>query len=181
MSRHLFLVLAAIAIATSVAAQEPAAESEPDENSTKSESGSTLPVPRFVSLRTNPVNLRIGPGVRYPVEWVYVRRNLPVEIIAEFETWRRIRDSDGAEGWVHQSMLSGRRMAVVVANGGGAAPLRKSSEPGAETIATIEPGVVVTLTRCPAAATDCRIEVAGHQGWIARASLWGLYPTETVD
>ncbi|MBY0510362.1 MAG: hypothetical protein K2P94_09430, partial [Rhodospirillaceae bacterium] len=72
-----------------------------------------LPIPRFVSLRTNPINLRTGPGVRYPVDWVYVRRHLPVEVIGEFDTWRQIRDPDGTEGWVHQQMLSGKRAAIV--------------------------------------------------------------------
>ncbi len=68
-----------------------------------------LPLPRYVSLRAEEVNMRTGPGVRYPVDWVYKRRNLPVEIIAEFGTWRKIRDVEGAQGWIHQSMLSNRR------------------------------------------------------------------------
>src|SRR5271165_7115035 len=74
---------------------------------------SGLPLPRFVSLRSDEVNLRTGPGARYPVDWIYTRRDLPVEVIAEFEAWRKIRDWQGAEGWVHQSMLAARRMIVV--------------------------------------------------------------------
>jgi SH3-like domain-containing protein len=137
-----------------------------------------------VSLRTNPVNLRAGPGVRYPVEWVYVRRGLPVEVTAESDVWRRVRDVDGTEGWVHQTMLSGRRAAVIRAATGGSqslAPLRTASAEPAVTVAQLEPGVVVTVQRCPAGAAGCRVEVAGQQGWLDRARLWGVYPDEIID
>lgn len=137
-----------------------------------------LPIPRFVSLRTNPINLRTGPGVRYPVDWVYVRRYLPVEIIGEFDTWRRIRDHDGAEGWVHQSMLSGKRTAVVKA---AAAPLKRSGEDTAEAVATLEPGVLLNVQRCPADIAACRVEIDGLQGWMKREQLWGIYPGETIQ
>src|SRR5277367_600855 len=75
---------------------------------------SGLPLPRFVSLRSDEVNLRSGPGVRYPIDWIYTRRDLPVEVIAEFEAWRKIRDCQGAEGWVHQSFLWAHRTMVVM-------------------------------------------------------------------
>lgn len=175
------LLAVALAAAAPVAGQEPdAGDSEPNEQSTRADSSGQLPVPRFVSLRTNPVNLRIGPGVRYQIDWVYVRKGLPVEVIAEYETWRRIRDPDGAEGWVHQSMLSGRRSAVIVA-ATGPVPLRKADSEPSDVAAMIEPGVVVALQRCPVGGAACRVEVAGHQGWLSRAALWGLYPTESID
>lgn len=139
--------------------------------------GSALPIPRFVSLRTDPINLRTGPGVRYPVEWVYLRRRLPVEVIAEFDTWRQIRDPDGAEGWVHQTMLSGRRTAVVTA----AAALRREGADTAPELANVEKGVVVGVQRCPAGGDYCRVEAGGIQGWLKRAQLWGVYPTETLQ
>jgi SH3-like domain-containing protein len=137
-----------------------------------------LPIPRFVSLRTNPINLRTGPGVRYPVDWVYMRRNLPVEVIGEFDTWRRIRDQDGAEGWVHQSMLSGKRTAVVR---GGTQALRRTGEDASEAEATVEAGVVVNVLRCPSELPYCRIEASGAQGWIKRDALWGVYAGETLE
>lgn len=175
------LLAMALAAAAPVAGQEPdPGDSEPNEQSTRADPAGQLPVPRFVSLRTNPVNLRIGPGVRYQIEWVYVRKGLPVEVIAEYETWRRIRDLDGAEGWVHQSMLSGRRAAVVTAKTG-PVPLSKADTDSSGVAAMIEPGVVVSLQRCPAGAAACRVEVAGHQGWLPRAVLWGLYPSEAID
>ncbi|HEC14175.1 MAG TPA: hypothetical protein ENI72_00310, partial [Rhodospirillales bacterium] len=77
------------------------------------EKGSGLPLPRFVSLRVNEVNMRTGPGVQYPIEWVYSRQYLPMEVIAEYSTWRKVRDWQGGQGWVHQSMLGGRRSFIV--------------------------------------------------------------------
>jgi SH3-like domain-containing protein len=137
-----------------------------------------LPIPRFVSLRTNPINLRTGPGVRYPVDWVYARRHLPVEVIGEFDTWRQIRDVDGTEGWVHQSMLSGKRAAMVTKE---PRPLKRTGEETAETIATLEQGVIVNVQRCPAETQYCRVEVDGLQGWLKRDQFWGVYPDETIQ
>ncbi|MCA3245883.1 MAG: SH3 domain-containing protein [Azospirillum sp.] len=137
-----------------------------------------LPIPRFVSLRSEEVNLRTGPGVRYPVEWVFVRRQMPVEILQEFENWRRVRDREGTEGWVHQSMLAGRRTAIVLGEAGRPAELRRRAEDGAPALARIEPGVIATLIEC--AGAWCRLEAGGFRGWMPRAGLWGVYPQETV-
>ena len=137
--------------------------------------GESLPLPRFVSLRSEEVNLRAGPGVRYPVEWVFKRRHLPVEVLAEFEQWRKIRDSAGTEGWVHQSMLSGRRYAVVA---GEIRTLRRNPEAAAGAVARLEPGVVGQLLEC----RDewCRLDAGGFRGWLARGEIWGVYPGEAV-
>jgi SH3-like domain-containing protein len=150
----------------------------PNENSTATPNEPSLPVPRFVSFRTDPVNLRTGPGVRYPVEWIYMRRRLPVEIIAEFETWRQIRDVDGAEGWVHQSMLSGRRTGMIK---GQAQALRKTNADQSDTLAMLEPGVVIDVQRCPGESPFCRVEVNGMQGWLKRDQFWGVYPQEKIE
>jgi SH3-like domain-containing protein len=164
---------------TAPAASDVAPDDEKAEGKEDSpRAGSSLPIPRFVSLRTDPINLRTGPGVRYPVDWVYVRRRLPVEVIAEFDTWRQIRDPDGAEGWVHQTMLSGRRTAVIKT---ASAPLRREGSDTAESIATIEKGVIVSVQRCPASTDYCRVEVSGIQGWLKRDQVWGVYPTETLQ
>jgi len=137
-----------------------------------------LPIPRFVSLRTNPINLRTGPGVRYPIDWVYVRRALPVEVIGEFDTWRHVRDHDGTEGWVHQTGLSGKRTAVVI---GGTQTLKRIGEDTGDVVATLEAGVIVNVQRCPAEVSFCRVEVEGLQGWLKREQLWGVYPGEVVQ
>ncbi len=136
-----------------------------------------LPIPRFVSWRTDPLNMRAGPGRRYPVDWVYRRRHWPVGVVEEFETWRKIRDPDGAEGWVHQSMLTGRRTGVVK---GEVRRLRQTNAEDVEQVATVEPGVVVSLQRCPTG-PYCRVEVNGLQGWLKRDEIWGVYPDEPVE
>ena len=107
-----------------------------------------LPVPRFVSLRSGEVNLRTGPGTNYPVDWVFVRRELPVEVIAEFDVWRKIRDWQGTVGWVHQSMLDGRRTARVT---GADRELRSEPVDSAAAVARLAPGVIGRLLECEAA------------------------------
>ena len=134
-----------------------------------------LPLPRFVSLRAAEVNLRIGPGVRYPIDWVYHRRGLPVEVIDEFETWRRIRDHEGTMGWVHQSMLDGRRSVLVEPE---ASLLRRRPGPDAPAVALLEPGVIAYLEGCEG--TWCQVTVERHAGWLQRAEVFGLYPSETL-
>lgn len=141
-------------------------------------SASGLPLPRFVSLRSSQVNLRSGPGVRYPVEWVYLKRALPVEIIAEFDNWRLIRDWEGTEGWVHQSMLSGRRMIRVT---GVERDLRRLSSEDTVLVARVEAGVIGRLLQCPQDSIFCRVEINGYQGWLKRGEFWGVYPGERID
>jgi SH3-like domain-containing protein len=129
-----------------------------------------LPVPRFATLKSNEVNLRTGPGVRYPVEWVFSRKNLPVEVTAEFENWRRIRDIDGAEGWVHQTMLSGKRSVIALDKLRG---LKRSPTTEAELVAQIEAGAIGALHEC--ARDWCRVEFEGHKGWLRKTDVWGVY------
>ncbi len=137
--------------------------------------GDSLPVPRYVSLRSDEVNLRTGPGVRYPVDWVIRRKNLPVEVLAEFEHWRKIRDWEGTEGWVHQSMLSSRRYVLVM---GEMRTLRRQPEPSAPPVARAEPGALAQLLECEG--RWCRLDAGGFKGWLQRGELWGVYANETV-
>lgn len=135
-----------------------------------------LPLPRYASLRADEVNVRTGPGPRYPVEWVFVRRNMPVEIIAEFDTWRRIRDWQGTEGWAHKSMLSGRRTVMIQ---GDVRTLRREATEDSPAVARAEPGVVGRLESCDAG--WCRVEVGGFEGWLKRDEFWGVYPEESIE
>jgi len=139
---------------------------------------SGLPLPRFVSLRSDEVNLRTGPGARYPVDWIYTRRDLPVEVIAEFEAWRKIRDWQGAEGWVHQSMLSARRMVVVT---GPQRHLRAEPEDKSPSLALLDANVMGRLLSCPRAKPYCKIEVNNIQGWLKRDEFWGVYSGEYIE
>ena len=135
-----------------------------------------LPIPRFVSLRSNEVNLRTGPGTIYPVEWVFVRRGLPVEVIAEFDVWRRIRDWQGTMGWVHQSMLDGRRTARIT---GADRELRSEPAEAGSIVVRLAPGVIGRLLECEA--SWCEIDAEGYRGWLKRDEFWGSYPDEKVQ
>ena len=142
---------------------------------------SGLPLPRFVSLKSGRVNSRIGPGVNYPVDWMYLKPGLPMEIVQEYDNWRRVRDSDGAEGWVNQSLLSGKRTAITAPwQRGKDATIELLSEPrrDARKVAVIEPGVVGTIKECNG--EWCQMTFAGHSGWLSQALVWGAYPGETI-
>ena len=142
--------------------------------------GSGLPVPRFVSLKAGRVNVRVGPGEDYKVAWVFVKPGLPIEVIQEFDNWRRIRDSDGAVGWVFQSLLSGKRTAVVAPwKSGEPRPIRASDADDARITAYLQPGVMGDIDRCRNG--WCEISGKGFEGWIARDQLWGVYPDEDID
>lgn len=137
---------------------------------------SGLPIPRFVSLRSAEVNARTGPSTRYPVEWVFVRRGMPVEVTAEFDTWRRIRDWDGSEGWVHQSMLSSKRSVIVR---GETRTLHKEPGQGAAAVARVEAGVIGPVLRCRL--EWCEVDFAGTRGWLRRGEVWGVQPDEKLE
>jgi SH3-like domain-containing protein len=133
----------------------------------------TLPVPRFVSLRAKAVNLHVGPGTNYPVSWKYVKSGLPVEIVAEFDTWREVRDWEGTQGWVHKSLLSSKRMAIVPED---PHPLHKTPDSSSPVVAKLESGVIGNMIECQK--NWCLINIEGYKGWIPREKLWGIYPQE---
>jgi SH3-like domain-containing protein len=141
---------------------------------------SGLPVPRFVSLKADKVNMHIGPAKTYEVRWVYQRAGLPVEITAESDNWRRIRDADGAEGWVYHSLLSGRRTGQVIAKAKDAlVPVYETGDLASTVVARLEPGVLSTVKRCEEG--WCLIAGKGFQGWVQQVRLWGVYPNEKVE
>ena len=141
---------------------------------------SGLPIPRYVSLKSDHVNVRAGPTKDNDVAWTYTRSGLPVEITAEFENWRRIRDSEGEEGWVYQSMLSGKRMALVAPwRKQEAVPMYQGPDTSAGLVALVKAGVVATLEDCTG--DWCRLSAAGYEGWIAQTMIWGAYPGEQVE
>jgi SH3-like domain-containing protein len=135
-----------------------------------------LPLPRFVSLRSNEVNLRTGPGTTYPVDWVYVRRGLPVEVIAEFDVWRKIRDWQGTIGWMHQSMLDGRRTVLIA---GTERLLHREPAGDSPAVARLAAGVIGRLLECDGA--WCRLAVDDYRGWLRRDEFWGVYPDEKIE
>lgn len=143
---------------------------------------SGLPLPRFVSLKSNRVNMRVGPGTKYAVKWMYVRPGLPLEIIQEYDNWRRVRDADGDEGWIYHTLLSGRRTGVVAPwfdAGSTSLPLLRSASEGARVIAQVDPGAIGEVAQCDG--QWCRMRFGDTAGWIMQSSIWGVYPGETVE
>jgi SH3-like domain-containing protein len=153
---------------------EPPADATPNVGSVTG-----LPVPRFVALRSDEVNLRIGPDTRFPIEWTYQRRDLPVEVLREFNQWRRIRDMEGTEGWVHQSTLAGRRTMVVV--GQQQRELRSSASAESSIVAHLMPGVVGRIRRCPADSAWCEVRIGDQSGWLRRGEIWGVSSSEEIN
>lgn len=143
---------------------------------------SGLPLPRFVSLKSGRVNLRIGPGRDYPVQWLYLKPGLPVEIVQEYDNWRRIRDSEGTEGWVLQTLLAGKRTALTApwtAKDSGMIGLYGDKNEAAAKVADMEPGVMGKIGDCDG--LWCSFESAGYDGYVKQTDIWGAYPGETFE
>lgn len=139
-----------------------------------------LPLPQFASLKTDRVNLREGPSKDHATKWVYQRAGLPVEITAEFEIWRRIRNSEGADGWVLHSLLSGRRTALVTPNRKGEnSKIYVHPSAGSDLAATLQSGVIVNLRKCDGG--WCQVDGDGFRGYIEQYKLWGVYPNEKIE
>ncbi len=140
---------------------------------------SGLPLPRFVSLKSAKVNVRRGPGQKYDIAWEFHRAGLPVEIVQEFDNWRKIRDAEGDEGWVFHSLLSGER-AVIVAPWAGKETFALRTRASADTtiIAYLEASVISQVVQCDG--QWCRVRGQGYDGWIRQDDLWGVYPSEQV-
>jgi len=140
--------------------------------------GTGLPLPRYVSLRAAEVNLRTGPGVQYPVEWIFQREALPVEIIKEYRTWRLVRDWEGTQGWMHQSMLSGKRTFLV---SGKERTIRAHPDANSRALAIVEPNAIGEIVSCPSATGWCQVRIKGIDGWLRRVEFWGVYRNESFE
>lgn len=135
-----------------------------------------LPLPRFVSLKSSKANIRRGPGLSYRTDWVFLRRGMPLKVLAEHGHWRKVADVDGDTGWVHHAMLRGDRSAVVVAP---RAAFRREPRRAAPLAALAEAGVIVALEAC--VAEWCEVAADGYEGWVAKAEIWGADPAEVFD
>lgn len=167
-------LLGAILISPQASAQSAAAQSV-----TLGPSG--LPLPRFVSLKSARVNSRVGPGVNYSVDWMYTKAGLPMEIVQEYDTWRRVRDADGSEGWINQSLLSGKRTAIIAPWQRGKKAqinLLDDKDKNATVVAVVEPGVIGKIKSCDG--QWCEMTLGGHTGWLSQSLVWGAYPGELV-
>lgn len=143
---------------------------------------SGLPIPRFVALRSNEVNLRNGPSSRYPIKWIYKKRGYPMQVIAEFDNWRKIRDIDGEDGWVHEALISGHRSAIVsdqdTSSKDGFVLLLRLPKEDAYPMARLEFGTVVSIKKCDT--VWCKVDVEKYQGWVKQENLWGVMKDEII-
>jgi SH3-like domain-containing protein len=154
----------------------PARAIDETDSGEANKSGSGLPIPRFASLRASDVNLRTGPGTRYPIDWVFTHQGMPVEITAEYEMWRRVRDAEGDEGWVHKNALTGKRAAIVT---GSLRELRRNPDVGAALAAHLEAGAVGQLLSC--AKNWCKLKFDNVKGYLPKTEFWGAYESEVFD
>ncbi len=146
----------------------------------KRETGpSGLPIPRFVSLKRSKVNVRRGPSSEHKIAWIFHLKGLPVEIVAEFEHWRRVRDSDGQEGWIYHTLLAGKRTVTVAPwRKGMAIDLLESPASSGAIIANVKAGAVGNIEKCTG--IWCQVNLGSFQGWINQSMLWGVYPEEKI-
>lgn len=165
-------VVADVATDVDTAAQASEEPTNPADNQT---GGVQLPVPRFVTLGPDEVNVRTGPGTRYPIKFVIRKGGLPVEITREFQVWREIRDMDGDKGWVHKAMLSGRRAIIVK---GQVRTILKKPDEAAQPVVRLEPGVIADLEGCRE--KWCSVKIATYDGWLKKTDIWGVYDAETI-
>ncbi|MCZ2328043.1 SH3 domain-containing protein [Bartonella sp. F02] len=143
---------------------------------------SGLPLPRFASIKPSRVNVRIGPGSHYFIVFTYQKQGLPIEIIQEYDQWRKIRDAEGNEGWIYQSLLSGKRTAITIPwqkNKAKRLFLRKAPIENAEPLAEIEPNVIGNIRKCDG--HWCELNIRNIRGWLPQTQLWGIYPDEKLN
>ena len=176
------LVLLTASAPFSASAQSPRsveAFTEPQKSqSERAKGASGRPLPRFVSIKSDAANVRRGPGQDFPLLWQYQRRNLPLEVVAEYDDWRRVRDHQGEEGWMKAPLLSGART-VIVRRSAHAITLRAAPDATGGVVALVQPGVVGTLEACKG--DWCEVEVDRYDGWLQRNQIWGIYPFEFRD
>ena len=163
-------------LAFTLAAAPALAVDETDNSDIISKGGSGLPIPRFASLRASDVNLRTGPGTRYPIDWVFTHQGMPVEITAEYEMWRRVRDAEGDEGWVHKNALSGKRFIIVT---GSTRELRRDPDTNAAIAAHLQAGAIGQLASCTK--DWCKIKFDAAKGYLPKSDFWGAYGPEVFD
>ena len=135
-----------------------------------------LPIPRFVSLKASKANARRGPSLSHRIDWVFTRKHMPLEIYGEYENWRRVRDIDGAGGWVHYSLLSGSRTAILTED---MQPLLTLPQVGSMVVAHFEKGALADIEKCDL--TWCQLRAGGYKGWVRKSALWGVRPEEIKD
>ena len=137
---------------------------------------SNLPIPRYVSLKSSEVNVRVGPGKRYPIQYVYKRLGLPVQVVEEFAHWRKIADYEGTSGWVHKGMIDGKRTAIML---GKAQTLYAKPDATSDPVIKAAKLVIGEVKRCEP--DWCEMEINSRTGWIRKADIWGVKREEVFE
>ena len=179
LSTHIFLIIVVSALSAALPVNQAAALDKIDANAPETRTvirGSGLPVPRFVSLKSEVVNMRVGPGHEYPLQWVYVRKNLPLKVISEFDVWRKVIDHEGETGWVHSQLVSLKRYGVITSSN---AKLRAEPNQQASVTAIAETGVLMEVQFCEG--QWCRLGTDNAKGWLERRQFWGVLPNEELN
>lgn len=155
-----------------------AEENETAEDQTELRTGPVtgLPLPRFVSLKANEANVRRGPSTSHRIDWVFARRDMPLQVTAEYENWRRVVDRDGLGGWVHYIMLSGVRTVIIDTD---MQPLYARQDESSPQEAILEAGVVARIEECTL--NWCQLSTAGYKGWAPKSAIWGVGANEVLD
>ncbi len=138
--------------------------------------GTNLEIPRFITLKTNKVNMRSGPGYEYPIKWQYQRKGLPLKVIGEFDVWRKVADHEGTTGWMHVSTISIKRMALIIDT---TAAFHLKDNNTSRVIAVAEKGVITELEYCRG--DWCSVNADGLTGWVLRQAVWGLLEDEVFN
>ena len=137
----------------------------------------SLKLPRYVTLKSNDSNLRVGSNINYPIKLKYVIANTPVEIFDEYKDWRKINDYEGNEGWLHRSLLKSKRFAIINI------PYKESAQvydkPKGNVIGKIGKRNIVKIEKC--LKDWCNIKYNQYKGWIIKLNLWGIYEEEIFN
>ena len=136
-----------------------------------------LDMPRFVSLKSNDVNLRVGPSVNYPIELKYTQNNLPVEIIDEFDVWRKIKDSENNIGWLHKSLIKGER--YILTGYKNEKEINLYNRPNGKIIGVIKKNNILDLKMC--IINWCKVSQNKIKGWLLKKNIWGVHDFEIYN
>ena len=165
--KSVLMLLGALMLSVSLARPVTAQERGPVTN---------LPLPRFVSMKASEGNVRRGPSLTHRIDWVFKRKDVPLEVTAEHGHWRRVRDRDGAGGWVHYSLLSGVRTAIVEQD---MVDLHARPDENTMVVARVELGVIARIQSCML--DWCELSAGGYDGWAPKSAIWGVKPDEILE
>ncbi len=155
----------------------PVSAQDADKTTSAAFRSTVYPLPRFVSIAKNEAYVRAGPGRKYPIQWLYKKAGIPVEIVLEYDVWRKIHDFDGQEGWVHKTLLSGKRTGFV--KGEELVSLYKKPKKDSRLAAYLQPKLLISIESCDQ--SWCKVDAGNYTGWLEQSVIWGVYEAEVFN